>query len=247
MKAKPFNGRRQRNLPNVLLRYFAAMHTRFADQHWWPADSPLEVMVGAVLTQSTSWHGVEKAIVQLKAAGVLNARSLFELGPAGIAPLITAAGDFNLKSRRLWNLMAWLVQNHHGDMAALSRVSTAQLRGQLLAVSGVGPETADSILLYALGRPVFVIDAYTRRILERHQLAPAKATYHELQQIMTRNLPENVELFNEFHAQIVQIGKHFCKPTPACKDCPLRKYLPAGVYAAKKSFTLLCGGPVTDK
>ncbi len=234
MKATTLKGRSQRNLPHVLLRYFAAMHDRFGDQHWWPADSPLEVMVGAVLTQNTSWHGVKKAIVRLKAAEVLDVRSLFDLGPAGIAPIITPAGYFNLKSRRLWNLMAWLTRDFDGQIASLSRVSTADLRRQLLAVNGIGPETADSILLYALGRPVFVIDAYTRRILERHRLVPAEATYDDLQQTMARHLPESVELFNEFHAQIVQIGKHYCKPTPACDDCPLRKYLPKYVSATNR-------------
>ncbi len=234
MTAKPFKIRSQRNLSEVFLRYFAAMHNRFGDQQWWPADSPLEIMVGAVLTQNTSWHGVKKAIVQLKAAKVLDARLLFDLGPVGIAPLITAAGYFNLKSRRLWNLMAWLIRNFDGQIVALSRISTADLRKQLLAVNGIGPETADSILLYALSRPVFVIDAYTRRILERHELVPVGASYDDLQQTMARHLPENVELFNEFHAQIVQIGKHFCKPTADCESCPLRRYLPKKSGSVKK-------------
>ena len=216
---------------NVLLKYFTAMHRHFGDQHWWPAESPFEVMIGAVLTQNTSWHGVELAIARLRAASAVNARALYRLGPAEIAPLIRPAGYFNVKSRRLWNLTAWFVNSHQASFTALSRLPTPDLRAQLLAIHGIGPETADSILLYALGRAVFVVDAYTRRLISRHQLLPPAADYRRMQQFMTAGLPESAALYNEFHAQIVQTGKHFCRPSPQCEHCPLRRFLPPAAAA----------------
>ena len=217
--------------PNVLLQYFAAMHRHFGDQHWWPAESPFEVMIGAVLTQNTSWRGVELAIARLRDASAIDAVVLYRLGPVEIAPLIRPAGYFNVKSRRLWNLAAWFVETHHADFSALSRLPTQILRAQLLAIRGIGPETADSILLYALGRGIFVVDAYTRRLLSRHHLLPPAAGYHQMQQFMTAALPESVELYNEFHAQIVKTGKQYCRPSPRCDHCPLRRFLPQPAVA----------------
>jgi endonuclease-3 related protein len=203
------------------------MHGHFGDQHWWPGESPLEVLIGAVLTQNTAWSNVATAIRRLKAQGLLHAGRLHAAGPAGIAPHIRSAGYFNVKARRLWNLLDWFVHGYQASFDRLETIPTPRLRQELLAVSGIGPETADSILLYALHRGIFVIDAYTRRVLTRHHLATTDASYAQLQQLMTRHLPADTALFNEYHAQIVMVGKHFCKPAPRCADCPLRVYLPS--------------------
>ncbi|HMD54734.1 MAG TPA: endonuclease III domain-containing protein [Phycisphaerae bacterium] len=213
-------------ISRTLLDYYAAMHDRFGDLNWWPAQSRLEIMVGAVLTQNTAWGNVKKAIASLDKHDLLNASRLHAAKPHGIAPLIRSAGYFNVKARRLWNLMDWFVVHHEALFEKLDSASTAALRAELLAVNGIGPETADSILLYALNRTVFVIDAYTRRVLIRHKLCPPKSSYEDLQDFMQRHLPADEKLYNEYHAQIVMVGKHFCKPTPRCGLCPLRGYLP---------------------
>lgn len=207
------------------MEIFRHMHARFGDLHWWPAESPFEVIVGAVLTQNTAWGNVEKAIANLRAADRLDVRRLHALGPPGIAPLIRPAGYFNIKARRLWNVLDYLVARHGGAVQNMQRHATEVLREELLAINGVGRETADSILLYALHRPVFVVDAYTHRILKRHGIAPESADYDALQKLFHSNLPVNAQLYNEFHAQIVMIGKHHCKPTPRCETCPLRELL----------------------
>ncbi len=212
---------------DTLLAYFSAMYGHFGGQRWWPGESPLEVMIGAVLTQNTAWSNVQKAIASLQAHQLLDASRLHAARPAGIAPRIRAAGYFNVKARRLWNLIDWFGTHYQATYERLNRAPTSRLRRELLAVSGIGPETADSILLYALHRPVFVIDAYTRRMLVRHRLCRPEANYDELQRFMTRNLPADTQLFNEYHAQIVMTGKHYGKPTARCETCPLRKFLPA--------------------
>ncbi len=216
-----------------LMEMYHLMHARFGDLHWWPAESPFEVIVGAVLTQNTAWGNVEKAIANLRTADLLTARRLHALGPAGIAPLIRPAGYFNIKARRLWNVLDYLVARHGGMVENMQRHATEILREELLAVNGVGRETADSILLYALHRPIFVVDAYTQRILKRHGLAPESADYDALQKLFHNNLPANAQLYNEFHAQIVMIGKHHCKPTPRCESCPLRELLPEGGHPGR--------------
>ena len=230
-----------------LLLYYQILRAYFGHLAWWPGDTPLEIMVGAVLTQNTAWGNVEKAIGNLKAAGLLPTeprafarsyecpacarsyeclRQLHQLGPAGLAPLIRPAGYFNLKARRLWNLLDYLMQRFAGQLEAVAEVPTPVLREELLAVKGVGSETADSILLYAFGRPVFVIDAYTHRVWKRHRLATQDADYAELQALAVAHLPVDRDLFNDYHAQLVMVGKHFCKPTPRCEECPLRGHLP---------------------
>lgn len=231
-------------LPQTLLSYYHAMRQRWGDLHWWPGDTPLEVAVGAVLTQNTAWTNVEKAMGQLKQAHLLPettglrrpsaaeqaicARRMHAMGPAGLAPLIRPSGYFNIKAKRLWNLLDWLVTGYQGDLARLEAIPTAQLRQELLGVSGIGQETADSILLYALARPVFVIDAYTHRITKRHGLARRSADYAAIQQMFLSHLPADRALFNDYHAQLVMVGKDYCKPTPRCEQCPLRPFLPRG-------------------
>lgn len=190
-------------------------------QGWWPGESAFEVMVGAILTQNTNWGNVEKAINNLKGAGCLTPAGLHGLSCEELAPLIKPAGYFNIKARRLMNFLDWLFESHDGDIESLEHMGTDTLREELLSVKGIGPETADSILLYALDRDIFVVDTYTARIAVRHGLIEPDADYHELQEFFQSNLPDDIKLFNEFHALIVQAGKNFCRPKPKCDQCPL--------------------------
>ncbi|WP_417914555.1 endonuclease III domain-containing protein [Candidatus Electronema sp. JM] len=192
----------------------------FGPQHWWPGDSPFEIMVGAVLTQNTNWQNVEKAIANLKAAGRLNPAQLAALPTEELAELIRPAGYHNLKAARLKNLLA-LIKEQGGVETLLSQ-PTMTLRELLLGVKGIGPETADSIVLYAAGRPVFVVDAYTHRIFSRHGLISEDCDYFQMQDVFMTHLEEDAALFNEYHALIIRVGKEFCKKSKQdCKNCPL--------------------------
>ena len=197
-------------------------------QHWWPAETPFEVIVGAVLVQNTNWQNVCQAIDALRAANLLDAHKIAALEMETLETLIRPAGYFRIKARRLRAVVDWLIEQCDGELDKLFRRPTAELRKQLLAVHGVGPETADSILLYAGNLPVFVVDAYTIRIFTRHGWADAADTdYHRLQERIEQSLPRDTQLFNEFHAMIVSIGKTYCKKSsPRCEDCPLRSKLP---------------------
>ena len=203
------------------MEMFNLMLDRFGSQHWWPGDTELEMMVGAILTQNTSWKNVDKAIANLKNKGLLDIERLHSISPAALAEEIRPAGYFNIKSVRLKNLINFLVERYEGDMSRFLSDETEALREGLLSVKGVGPETADSILLYAARRPVFVIDAYTYRILHRHGLIEDQMTYDELKELFESNLPADEGLFNEFHALIVRTAKEFCKGKPLCEACPL--------------------------
>jgi len=195
--------------------------------HWWPAATPFEVAVGAVLTQNTNWGNVERAIANLKAGGGFEARALAALPDEVLAERIRPAGYFRLKARRLKNLLTMLVRECDGDITGLAGQDMETIRGKLLAVSGVGPETADSILLYALGYPSFVVDAYTARICQRHGLTPEDAGYEELRTFFMDGLPDDVSLYNEFHALLVRVGNAWCRPrVPQCRECPLERFLP---------------------
>jgi len=201
--------------------------TAYGPQHWWPGESPFEVMVGAVLTQNTNWANVEKAIANLKQAGVLSLAALSDLPPERLAGLIRPAGYYNLKAGRLSNLLGMINQRWDGDLEWFFAQPVDEIRQSLLAVKGVGPETADSITLYAAHKPVFVIDAYTFRILGRHGLADQDMGYFELQEVFMDALPPDVALFNEFHALLVRLGKGRCKKTnPHCEGCPAEGWLP---------------------
>jgi endonuclease-3 related protein len=200
---------------------FKLLFARFGPQHWWPGDGQFEIITGAVLTQNTNWTNVEKAIANLKAAACLEPEKLHNINIETLAQLIRPAGYFNIKAKRLKNLIDWLFENYSGKLENLARVNTSQLREQLLSVSGIGPETADSILLYALDRPVFVVDAYTARIAARHNLIEPPFDYEQLQRVFASNLPEDVKIFNEYHALLVKCGKDFCKPKARCPACPL--------------------------
>ncbi len=205
-----------------LMDMYQRLYAHFGPRHWWPGDSALEVVVGAVLTQNTAWKNVAKAIANLKAAGVLELEALRALEPRELAELIRPAGYYNLKEQRLRNLLDMIAAECGGDLARLWELPLDQAREKLLAVKGVGPETADSILLYAGGLPIFVIDAYTFRVLGRHGLAREGDTYHDLQSLFMRHLPPDAALYNELHALIVRLGHTLCKKgEPLCQDCPL--------------------------
>jgi endonuclease-3 related protein len=205
-----------------LLEIYRRLLDFFGPQHWWPGETPFEVAVGAILTQNTSWTNVAKAIASLKAAGCLDPHKLHEIDSEQLETLIRPAGYFRVKAKRLRNFINWLCENYDGDLRNLEPVKTARLREELLAITGIGPETADSILLYALNRPVFVVDTYTARVMVRHGLiAPEGLDYHQLQDLFMSNLEPDVALYNEFHALLVMTGKDYCKPTPRCGACPL--------------------------
>ncbi len=192
------------------------------EQGWWPAESPFEVIVGAILTQATNWRNVEKAINNLKELELLDPHRLNELPLDQLAYLIRPVGYYNQKARKLKNFLKWFLTNYDGSIDRLRSETVDVLREKLLAIRGIGEETADSILLYALDKPIFVVDTYTHRILHRHCLADEVMTYRELQALFMDNLEPSPPLFKEFHALLVVIGKRFCrKRKPLCKDCPL--------------------------
>ncbi len=201
---------------------YKRLYASFGPQHWWPARTPFEVMVGAILTQNTSWKNVEKAIANLKRERKLSPRRLYGLKHQGLARLIRPAGYFNVKARRLRAFCAFFLSCYRGSVKRMSAVPMARLREELLSVHGIGPETADSILLYALNKPAFVIDAYTKRVLSRHRLVRDEVTYEKAQKLFTGNLTPCARIFNEYHALIVKLGKEYCRPRdPRCDVCPL--------------------------
>jgi endonuclease-3 related protein len=180
-------------------------------------------MVGAILTQNTSWQNVEKAIRNLKKAGVLHPQRLLGLPQRRLAGLIRPAGYYNIKAERLKEFLNFFARDYRAQVRRMSLAGLARLRQQLLSVKGIGPETADSILLYALQKPAFVVDAYTKRILARHRLISEDAEYKEVQNLFLKNLKKEVKLFNEYHALLVKLGKEFClKNKPKCQNCPLK-------------------------
>lgn len=208
---------------NPIKKIYQVLYNYYGPQHWWPGESPFEIMVGAVLTQNTSWQNVKKAINNIKTRNLLYPQKLFKIPLHRLAQIIKPCGFYKLKARRLKNLLRFLMENYNGDVALLSNrnLKTAELREKLLEIKGIGPETADSILLYALNRPVFVVDAYTRRVFSRHNFFSEDEKYSTIQQLFTENLPVAVQIYNEYHALIVQLAKEFCKKTPNCQPCPL--------------------------
>ncbi|TKJ38748.1 MAG: endonuclease [Planctomycetes bacterium B3_Pla] len=207
----------------TLAEIYQLLCEAFGPQHWWPGETPFEVATGAILTQNTSWTNVEKAITNLRSAGRISPEKLYHCELPQLAELIRPAGYYNLKAKRLKNFVNWLFDEYDGELANLESVDTSQLRMELLAIKGVGRETADSILLYALGRPVFVVDAYTARITLRQGLIEPGADYEQLRELFESNLPQDVRLFNEYHALMVRAGKEFCKPKAKCHGCPLEE------------------------
>ena len=206
---------------NKLRLIYRILYKALGPQHWWPGDTPFEVAVGAILTQNTNWGNVEKAITHLKAAHVLSARKMHEMPVNTLAAFIRPAGYFNIKAKRLKSFMQFFCEQYGGSMKRMGKEDAAVLREQLLSVHGIGPETADSILLYALEKPVFVIDAYTKRILSRHGIIGHDEPYSHFQELFHLSLKRDVRLYNEYHALFVATGKFFCKPNPLCAECPL--------------------------
>jgi endonuclease-3 related protein len=210
---------------NATLQIYDALFEALGPQHWWPGETPFEVIVGAILTQNTAWSNVEQAIENLKAARLLSVAGLSRAPKRRIARLVRPSGYFNQKAVKLKAFTDFLRDEFGGRLDRMAGVRTPALRRQLLEVHGIGPETADSILLYAFGRPVFVVDAYTIRILSRHSLIPKDAAYHETQRFITTHVPKSVRLYNEFHALLVRAGKDFCRKTTRCELCPLKTFL----------------------
>jgi endonuclease III related protein len=221
------------NRVESLRHAYRLVSAHFGHQHWWPGDSPFEICVGAILTQNTNWSNVERAIANLKAARCLAPRLLLALPEAELARLLRPAGYFNVKARRLRSFLQVLVHDHQGNLSRLFHGTRSEARARLLAIPGIGPETADSMLLYAGLHLSFVIDAYTRRIFARHGWCPSDATYTELQLLCEAALVDRsdaalLDYWQDYHAQLVMVGKHFCRPRrPRCEICPLGTLLPA--------------------
>lgn len=211
---------------NELLSIYHTLLRFFGEQGWWPADTPFEVMVGAVLTQNTAWRNVERAIENLKEEGVLTTLGLRGIDEARLAELIRPAGYYNVKAKRLKSLIEFLDGGYGGDLMRMFSEPLLSLREKILTVRGIGPETADSILLYAGGKPIFVVDAYTRRILSRHGMITDGASYGDIQSLFMGSLPQDVSLYKEYHALFVQLAKTFCKTKPHCAECPLEEGWP---------------------
>jgi len=203
-----------------------ALMEAYGPQGWWPGETPLEVIVGAILTQNTNWNNVERAIANLRGAGCLDWVRLRDIPQERLAELIRPAGYLNVKARRLKSFVTWFFERYGGDLEAMRAAPMEQLREELLTVNGVGPETADSILLYALGMPTFVVDAYTARLARRHFLVgdDEAGDYHALKAVFEDALPRDAGLFNEYHALIVAVGKKHCRTKAQCAGCPLERF-----------------------
>jgi len=207
----------------ILTEIYELLYGRFGPQHWWPGQSVLEIIAGAVLTQNANWKNVEKAIGNLKNAKSLSVRRLYDINVPDLAQLIRPAGYYNLKAKRLKNFINCLVGDFDGSLSEMQKLDTQSLREKLLSINGIGPETADSILLYAFEKSVFVIDAYTARVAVRHRLIEPGIDYESLREFFQGNLPQETRLFNEYHALLVRVGKEFCRPRPKCTGCPLER------------------------
>ncbi len=203
------------------LRIYKTLYTTFGPQHWWPGDAPFEIMIGAILTQNTNWRNVSKAIDNIKNMELMDPKELLKHRRM-IPELIRPSGFYKLKSKRLIAFLKYFVKNYNGVAREMKKRKTETLRNELLNIPGIGYETADSILLYANARPVFVIDAYTRRIFSRHRIIEYNQPYDEIRHFFESNLPRSVKLYNEYHALLVRLGKDFCKKNePLCDTCPL--------------------------
>lgn len=210
----------------TIMAMYEAMSEALGPSHWWPGDSPFEIVVGAILTQNTNWKNVDKAIDNLRDADLLDPIRMYDLPIEELAELIRPAGFFKVKARRLKNFLEFLKDEVNFDLLSLKDYELFDVREKVLAVNGIGPETADAILLYALDHPTFVVDAYAHRIMGRHGIAYEGIDYHELQAIFMDALPEDVALYNEYHALIVRIGKDWCKKKAGlCDTCPLQQFL----------------------
>jgi endonuclease-3 related protein len=213
----------------VLQEVYRQLLDAFGPQNWWPGDTHFEMMVGAILVQNTNWQNVERAIGNLRAADLLAPDALYDVPQEELEELIRPAGYYRIKAKRLRSLLKFLVERYDGSIEAMFHTPLEKLRQELLGIHGVGPETADSILLYAGGLPTFVVDAYTYRIFSRHGWIDPESDYHQIQEFFHDHLPADAPMFNEFHALLVHAGKHHCKKAvPLCEMCPLKSMLPEG-------------------
>ena len=207
-----------------MLRVYDGLHKAYGPQGWWPGDSQLECILGAILTQNTSWQNVEKAIGNLKKLGLLSIEKLTLLTTNELAQLIRSSGYFNQKAIKIKNFITFLYENYQGNLETMFQEEISELRDKLLQIKGIGPETADCIILYGGNKPIFVIDTYTYRILSRHGLVPEQTSYGEMQELIMDSLTQDAQIFNEYHALIVKTGKEHCrKQNPICAGCPLEE------------------------
>lgn len=209
------------------LSVYRLLHARFGELEWWPATGPFKVMVGAVLTQRTAWRNVERALVNLRDAGVEDMGTLLATPRDDLEALIRPSGTYRQKAARLLALFTMVDGLGKGSLDGFLDLPAGRLRPALLSVKGIGPETADSIVLYAAGRPVFVIDAYTRRVLDRLGVDPGPS-YEDVARWFTDALPEDPTLYSNYHAALVELAKAHCRPHPRCSGCPLRSICPTG-------------------
>jgi endonuclease-3 related protein len=214
-----------KNTQQRLLNIFNTLLNSFGKRNWWPGETELEIIVGAVLTQNTSWKNVEKAINNLKRHNALDIHTLYKMDRETLASIIKPSGFYNIKSSRLKNLLNVIYNDYSSNILNLNKLDMWDAREKLLKINGIGKETADSIILYALNKPVFVIDVYTKRFLKNHRLYDGGNDYNTLQRFFMKNLPNDTYLFNEFHALIVYLCQNFCKKVPLCSKCPLKEDL----------------------
>jgi len=212
------------NNKSTLTAIYTRLLVAFGPQKWWPAQTQFEVIVGAVLTQNTNWENVEKALTNLKNKNLLIPQALHNISVNKLALLIKSSGYFNVKAKRLKNFISFLFEEYNGHLNIMAKEECFKLRRKLLQINGIGPETADSILLYAFDKPVFVVDAYTKRILSRHNFIDSNEDYHGVQKLFMGSLKSDVKMFNEYHALIVHLGKNYCKPNPLCEQCTLNNF-----------------------
>ncbi len=212
------------DVTNLLRTFYDELHAAYGPQNWWPADSPQEVVVGAILTQNTAWTNVEKAIASLKNSRCLDLRRIAAMNTHKLAEMIRSAGTYRVKARRLQAFAQWLVDRHDGDLARALSGDLSAVRRELLALPGIGPETADAILLYAGGRRSFVVDAYTRRVLRRHYIIDGVAFYADVKALFEAALPADVQTYNECHALLVELAKRHCRGQAVCEGCPLERF-----------------------
>jgi endonuclease-3 related protein len=206
----------------ILINIYQKLYRSLGPQYWWPGETPFEIAVGAILTQNTNWGNVEKAMNNLKKQNALSAEAIHEMPVKKLSELIRPAGYFNVKAKRLKSFINFLMNDYNGSMKRMKNDDVHSLREKLLSINGIGPETADSILLYALEKPIFVIDAYTKRVLSRHGIMEHDGSYDKFQELFHTSLKKDVKLFNEYHALFVRAGKTFCKrKKPLCNECPL--------------------------
>jgi endonuclease-3 related protein len=218
-----------------LREVYVRLRRAYGHARWWPARTSFEVCVGAILTQNTSWSNVEKALHRVRAAGLLSFRKMSALTPARLASLVRASGTYKVKGRRLAAFLRFLGTEYGGRVSRMSREKPSDLRAKLLTVNGIGPETADSVVLYAAGLPMFVVDAYTRRAFTRLGLLRGTETYDEIQRFFMERLPRDAALFNDYHAQIVRLAKETCRTRPLCARCPLEDLCPRAGVAEPRS------------